>query len=145
MATAREKIFAAFLLILTSIGTAFGAGSAPATVLTNLHWVVTSFPQTANCSQLTDIYLDISGALSTSYRYSAYGNAACNTPSGSMSLALTGNILYLSAGFGVSLYMEDGRIVCTLNTSTLSSTACALYQISTGSQVGTFAMTYVAY
>lgn len=130
------------------------AGTRPAnaytteatTTLTGMHWTMSSVSNPSlfvECPQMTDLYLDISGALnSSSFQFGAIGRVECNSPQGRLAVAVTGVLMNLVGGFYVTLYALDGRFVCTLTKTTLSAPVCSIYNIATGQEVSTFALTY---
>ena len=118
----------------------FGFGTATPTTITNLHWVISGSPQFTTCTELTDIHLDVISSRTAILPASGY--ATCNTASGALNLAVIGNVLNTVSGFGVSLYMDDYRLFCVLSDSTLSSSSCVLFNISSGAQAAIFSMFY---
>ena len=142
-----KRVFAglAIAACLFVPATSLAFGTEVPTTLTNLHWTATVGYSFAKCSQLTDLHLDVSGALSTSSQHVAYGRATCTSASGPLLLGVTGTFLNTTSGFGILLYMLDYRIVCTLSKATLSSNACELWEIARGgtTPLTTFSLTYV--
>ncbi len=135
----RKMALVVFLFLMPTFSFAFG--DATPTALTDLRWRVASAPQFSVCVQMTDIVLDVYTA--NTYQGGLFGYATCNTASGQLAFPMTGTLLVTQAGYAISVYMTDARLVCTLGSSTLSSTACQIYQIAGGNLIGSFSMTFV--
>lgn len=135
----RKMALVVFLFLIPTFSFAFG--DATPTALTNLRWRVASAPELSGCVQMTDIVLDVYTA--NTYQGGLFGYATCNTASGPLVYPMTGTLLVTQAGYGISLYVTDMRLFCTLSSSTLSSNACQIYQIAGGNLIGSFSMTFV--
>jgi len=90
-----KKIILIVIFLLTTI-----AGIRPAsayttetpTTIAGLHWKISNVSNPSylvNCPQMTDLYLDISGAWNSSFHQGAIGRVSCNTPQGLFSAAVS--------------------------------------------------------
>ena len=127
--------------MVPGISNAFGT-ETPA-VLTNLHWTTPPGPGFSDtCLQVTDLRLDVTGALNTGTAFGLHGRFLCNTASGQASILTTGTAVITASGLLLSLYAGLVRVECTLSMTTLSSSACTITDVATKNFEGTFSLTY---
>ena len=139
----RKSLSAICILLLIVSNGSFAQGTAATQTIYGSHWTISSTYSSNTCSKMTDLYLDVTGAISQSPQWLAHGRITCNIPSGTINFAGVGVALMTVGGLALVVNLQDMRIVCTLPLVTLSSNACTLYDLSTGAQVNTFGLTYV--